>query len=104
MLAIKKKFGKTLLDLVIAIPAASVYACVLNCFFKLQFAIDSPFCYRFIYICKQPRGNISTRLLHQRFFIQLSVFHLPTQFVLLLLLDCDIFKLSTIFNLYLFGV
>ena len=28
MLAIKKKFGKTLLDLVIAIPAAFVYACV----------------------------------------------------------------------------
>ena len=39
----------------------------LNCFFKLQFAIDAPSCYRFIYICKQPRGNISTRLLHQRF-------------------------------------
>ena len=38
------------------------------------------------------------------FYIQLSAFHLPTQFVLLLLLDCDIFKLSTIFNLYLFGV
>ena len=67
MLAIKKKFGKTLLDLVIAIPAAFVYACVLNCFFKLQFAIDSPFCYRFIYICKQPRGNISAGLLHQHF-------------------------------------
>ena len=27
------------------------------------------------------------------FYIQLSAFHLPTQFVLLLLFDCDIFKL-----------
>ena len=38
------------------------------------------------------------------FYIQLSAFHLPTQFVLLLLFDCDIFKLPVIFNLYLFGV
>ena len=34
---------------------------------KLRFAIDAPFCYRFIYICKQPRGNISAGLLHQHF-------------------------------------
>ena len=33
------------------------------------------------------------------FYIQLSAFHLPTQFVLLLLFDCDIFKLPVIFNL-----
>ena len=33
------------------------------------------------------------------FYIQLSAFHLPTQFLLLLLFDCDIFKLPVISNL-----
>ena len=33
------------------------------------------------------------------FYIRLSAFHLPTQFLLLLLFDCDIFKLPVIFNL-----
>lgn len=36
-------------------------------------------------------------------YIQLSAFYLPTQFILLLLFDCDIFVLPVIFNLYLSG-
>ena len=36
-------------------------------------------------------------------FIQLSAFQLPTRFILLLLFDCDIFKLPAIFNLCIVG-
>ena len=35
-------------------------------------------------------------------YIQLSAFQLTTRFILLLLFDCDIFKLPAIFNIYIF--